>query len=396
MNKKSLSLSLIGLLLLCGCENFGLSSNPNSSHSSSVSNKTSISSSSDKTTSSTTTSSSSNKVSSSLSSSSSSVNSSSSSVKEETYVDILTSSWNAYAEGASTISLDYLDDNSYILYINNVDVSSKHSTQFKMDNISVVEGTTYYVEMTLKSSITRTIRLICQEGTYSYYDLNEYIYLEANVEKEISLEFVATETKDNMLFGLMTGKVETGYEGVQELTVINPRLLTKSTGGDVTPPNPSVPTPDDSPDKEGYSLYWSDEFEGTEINENNWTFEIGHGSNGWGNNEYQYYTNRKENAFVQDGILNIVARKESYAGARYTSARMITQDKVNIQYGYIEARIALPSMQGIWPAYWMLGSNFKDVGWPRCGEIDIMEAINNEKNTTYSTLHWYNTSSGPR
>ena len=219
-----------------------------------------------------------------------------------------------------------------------------------------------------------------------------FLLLEANVEKELNFEFVAQESKDNMLFGLMTGKVEEGYEGEQVLTVKNPQILTKGKIEDVTPPTPSVPTPDNSPEKEGYTLHWSDEFDGTEVNKDNWTFEIGHGDNGWGNNEYQYYTDREENVFVKDGFLNIVARKESYQGARYTSARMITQNKVNIHYGYIEARIALPSMQGIWPAFWMLGSNFKDVGWPRCGEIDILEAINNEKNKTYSTLHWYNTS----
>lgn len=397
MNKK-MSLVLVGLLLLCGCENFNLgsgnvssSSSKFSSESLSTSSNESIttSSSSVATSSSSTTTSSSSNLSSQVSSSD---KHSSSSSEEEKYIDILNSSWGAYAEGASTISMEYIDNNSFILYINNVDATAKHSTQCKMDNLSVVEGTTYYVEMTLMSSITRTIRLICQEGTYSYYDLNEYIYLEANVEKEISLQFIAQESKDNMLFGLMTGKVEEGYEGEQVLTVKNPRVLRKADNEDVTPPTPSVPNPDNSPEKEGYTLHWSDEFDGTEVNKNNWTFEIGHGDNGWGNNEYQYYTDREENAFVKDGFLNIVARKESYQGARYTSARMITQNKVNIHYGYIEARIALPSMQGIWPAFWMLGSNFKDVGWPRCGEIDILEAINNEKNKTYATLHWYNTS----
>ena len=407
MNKKSLSLALIGLLLLCGCENIGINSKASGIHSVSTSSSVSSNSTSDKTTSSSTSSSTSSFASSSSSSSesvsssvvsSSSVSSSSSSIssstpapEEDKYIDLLDSSWGAYAEDPNTISVDYLDTNSYVLYINNVNATAKHSTQFKIDPITVEEGTTYYVSMKLTSSISRTIRLICQDGSYSYYDLNEYITLEANVEKEISLEFVAKQTQYNMLFGLMTGKVESGYQGEQQLTVINPRLYRKVTSSDNTDPAPT-PTPDGSPDKEGYELAWSDEFDGTEINKNNWTFEIGHGSNGWGNNEKQYYTDREDNAYVQDGFLNIVARKESYQGARYTSARMITQNKVNVHYGYVEARIALPSSQGIWPAFWMLGSNFSDVGWPRCGEIDIMEAINNEKNITYSTLHWYNTS----
>lgn len=381
---RKISLALIGLLLLCGCENMNSSSNKSSSSSKASSSVSSVTPNSSSQSSSTT-----SKIS---SSSSSNGKISSSSSEEETDVNILNSQWNAYGEGENTISMEYIDDNSFKLYINNVNATAKHSTQCKMDYLSVVEGTKYYVEISLMSSITRTIRLILQEGSYAYYDLNEYIYLEANVEKELNFEFVAQESKDNMLFGLMTGKVEEGYEGEQVLTVKNPQILTKGKIEDVTPPTPSVPTPDNSPEKEGYTLHWSDEFEGTEVNKDNWTFEIGHGDNGWGNNEYQYYTDREENVFVKDGFLNIVARKESYQGARYTSARMITQNKVNIHYGYIEARIALPSMQGIWPAFWMLGSNFKDVGWPRCGEIDILEAINNEKNKTYSTLHWYNTS----
>ena len=284
MNKK-MSLVLVGLLLLCGCENFNSGSGNVSSSSSKFSSEYSSTSSNESTTTS-----SSSVATSSLSNLSSQVSSSdkhsSSSSKEEKYIDILNSSWGAYAEGASTISMEYIDNNSFVLYINNVDATAKHSTQCKMDNLSVVEGTTYYVEMTLMSSITRTIRLICQEGTYSYYDLNEYIYLEANVEKEISLQFIAQESKDNMLFGLMTGKVEEGYEGEQVLTVKNPRLLRKVDNEDVTPPTPSVPNPDNSPEKEGYTLQWSDEFDGTKVNKNNWTFEIGHGDNGWGNNDY--------------------------------------------------------------------------------------------------------------
>jgi beta-glucanase (GH16 family) len=95
---------------------------------------------------------------------------------------------------------------------------------------------------------------------------------------------------------------------------------------------------------------------------------------------------------VENGILTITAREESVGGRDYTSARITTQNKFDFKYGRIEARIKLPYGQGIWPAFWMLGSNFSSIGWPMCGEIDIMEMIGgtDNDNTVYATLHWDN------
>ena len=135
----------------------------------------------------------------------------------------------------------------------------------------------------------------------------------------------------------------------------------------------------------GYKLVWSDEFEGNSIDGSKWGYDIGGG--GWGNNEYEYYTNRRENSYVADGVLHIKAIKESFEGKDYTSARMLTKGKFEFQYGYVEARIALPRGTGIWPAFWMLGNNIDSASWPVCGEIDIIEAINTE-NKIYSTCHW--------
>ncbi|MGQ1947043.1 carbohydrate-binding protein [Geofilum sp. OHC36d9] len=133
-----------------------------------------------------------------------------------------------------------------------------------------------------------------------------------------------------------------------------------------------------------WSLVWSDEFEGSISAD--WSFETGMGSNGWGNNELQYYTTN--NSWVENGQLVIQARNENYEGASYTSARLKTQGNISWKYGKIEARIAMPSFMGVWPAFWMLGDNISSEGWPKCGEIDIMEHVNNE-NTTYGTAHWY-------
>lgn len=136
-------------------------------------------------------------------------------------------------------------------------------------------------------------------------------------------------------------------------------------------------------------LIWSDEFNYTGLPTSSyWNMETG--GNGWGNNELQYYTNREVNAQVKDGFLTITAHEEDYSGRAYTSARITTQNKFDVKYGKIEARIKLPYGQGIWPAFWMLGANIGSVGWPACGEIDIMEMVGgtNRDNTVYSTLHW--------
>lgn len=139
---------------------------------------------------------------------------------------------------------------------------------------------------------------------------------------------------------------------------------------------------------QSYSLVWSDEFFSSSLNTNNWTMETGGG--GWGNNELQYYTDRLDNAYIEDGKLVIEAKEESFGGRNYTSARLKTEGKKFFKYGKIEARIKLPHGQGIWPAFWMLGENIGSVSWPACGEIDIMEKIGgtNNENVVYGTLHW--------
>jgi beta-glucanase (GH16 family) len=139
---------------------------------------------------------------------------------------------------------------------------------------------------------------------------------------------------------------------------------------------------------QNWQLVWSDEFDGTIINESNWTHEIG--GNGWGNNELQYYTDRDTNSYIENGYLVIQALKENYSSWNYTSARLKTQGKVFFKYGKILARMKLPYSQGIWPAFWMMGENISSVGWPACGETDIMELIGGENrdNTVYGTAHW--------
>jgi beta-glucanase (GH16 family) len=138
---------------------------------------------------------------------------------------------------------------------------------------------------------------------------------------------------------------------------------------------------------QSWSLVWADEFD--RLDTSNWTFEVG--GDGWGNHELQYYTNGA-NTSVSGGVLTITAARTSglscwYGSCQYTSSRMITRGKREFRYGRLEARIAVPMGQGLWPAFWMLGSNIGSVGWPACGESDILEHVNNETQV-HGTIHW--------
>ncbi len=140
----------------------------------------------------------------------------------------------------------------------------------------------------------------------------------------------------------------------------------------------------------GYTLVWSDEFSGNSLDLNNWNQETGNGQGGWGNNELETYTNSTNNTFVSNGNLIIEARKEIKNSVTYTSGRMTTQGKKFFKFGRIDIRAKLPVGKGIWPALWMLGTDISTVGWPACGETDIMELIGTNPSIVYGTLHWSN------
>lgn len=158
-------------------------------------------------------------------------------------------------------------------------------------------------------------------------------------------------------------------------------------------------------DRPGWKLVWQDEFNYTGLPDaDKWDYETGHIAN----NEQQYYTRaRKENVWVENGLLTITAREEEYPNARYspgsshwttrnptapyTSARLITLGKASWLYGRVEIKAKLPAGKGVWPALWMMGTDIKSVGWPACGEIDIMEFIGDKDPTTiYGTIHYKN------
>ncbi len=123
------------------------------------------------------------------------------------------------------------------------------------------------------------------------------------------------------------------------------------------------------------------------LDSNLWSFNIGTGNNGWGNNELQYYTDRPENVTIQDGMLKITAIKQPFMGSAYTSGRILTKGKFEKKYGRLEARIKVPYGKGLWPAFWMLGADSDTVIWPQCGEIDIMEYLGSKPTSIFGTVH---------
>jgi beta-glucanase (GH16 family) len=145
---------------------------------------------------------------------------------------------------------------------------------------------------------------------------------------------------------------------------------------------------------EGFELVWHDEFDGDTIDREKWGFHVA--GYGFGNGEAQYYTDRPENARLENGLLVIEARFEPYENLYYTSAKLRTRDLYEFQYGRVETRTKVPQGAGLWPAFWMLGANFEPVidedgvytsNWPFCGEIDIMEYIGREPKLILGTAH---------
>lgn len=135
-------------------------------------------------------------------------------------------------------------------------------------------------------------------------------------------------------------------------------------------------------------LILDEDFNEGKINRDLWDFEIGFIRN----HEPQYYTDRPENAYIEDGMLKIVTRREEYEGAHYTSASLNTMGKFSFCYGRAEMRAKLPYSKGLWPAFWMMGENFPEVDWPHCGEIDIMETTGTIREESdrelITTIHW--------
>lgn len=220
---------------------------------------------------------------------------------------------------------------------------------------------------------------------YELLTSGKLIFAPGDTLKEIRLKVVADETRETReSFTVKIYNPTNAYIDKDVSTIIiedddnNTAGLVIPSGGYTSPES-----------YEGYHLAWADEFDGSELNLNDWTFETGDGcpnNCGWGNNELQYY--REDNTSIVDGNLVITAKRQQYGNYDYTSSRIVTKGKRQFKFGRIDIRAALPKGQGLWPALWMLGSNIDAVGWPSCGEIDIMELTGDIPNRVVGTVHY--------
>lgn len=241
--------------------------------------------------------------------------------------------------------------------------------------ISVLLSNSYDKEVSLKwSTVDGTAKAgddyTAASGTALVFAPGETLkYIEVPIVSDLDLEF--NDTLSVTVYDVTnatTGNVRS------KITITNDDTYTPEIAAD------GPITPETYP---GMQLLWSDEFNGTSVSLDSWTFELGAG--GWGNNELQSYTSSSNNAFVTDGKLNIVAIK---SGSSFTSARMVTKGKKEFTYGRIDIRAKMPVGKGIWPALWMLGGNISQVSWPACGEIDIMEYLGHDVTKIYGTAHY--------
>jgi len=260
-----------------------------------------------------------------------------------------------------------------------------------VSDFSVTEGSgtsrKAIIALDLSEETTATVSFSwsTEDGTakagedYTAVTGGEVIFTPGELYKTISIDI----TSDNILefYEIFNVKIS----NLSNVTATKTNLVVTIENDDSYKPETTADgwiTPDNYP---GMTLVWSDEFNGTALNNAYWNYEQGGG--GWGNSELQVYTNQPENSFVKDGYLTIKAVKNPY-NETYTSARLTTKGKKEFTYGRIDIRAKLPVGQGIWPALWTLGGNISTVSWPSCGEIDIMEYLGHDPNTVYGTIHY--------
>lgn len=218
---------------------------------------------------------------------------------------------------------------------------------------------------------------------YLSIETTRLVFAPEETEKEITVSIVADElVEEDESFMIILSNVSNAILATAEVTI----TIVNDDEEEEDPYGIPEEGYTGASSYSGYSLVWEEEFTGSTLNADNWTYEIGTGNNGWGNNELQYY--REQNTNLFGGNLVIEAKQQNFGSRNYTSSRLVTLGKQEFQYGRMDIRAALPKGQGIWPAIWMLGSNFNQVGWPACGEIDIMELVGHQPNRVHGTVHY--------
>lgn len=253
------------------------------------------------------------------------------------------------------------------------------------ESISLLQSFTVYVEDTsiiAPSNLTLTTSVVGENANNPYGDGSGVVNFSAQATDAVSYGYIIDNESEVQS---TDGTYQYTFNDVEGIENHDVTVIAYSSTND------SI----DSSESVAVSYYigtpptWADEFflTGTPDSEK-WTYDLGAG--GWGNNEVQTYTNSTSNVKVEDGLLKIIAKTE---GSSYTSSRLKSQGLYQFTYGRVDVRAKLPSSAGTWPAIWMLGANFNSVGWPNCGEIDIMEQTGWDKNKVLGTCHWYDTAS---
>ncbi|RYY89021.1 MAG: glycosyl hydrolase family protein [Chitinophagaceae bacterium] len=235
-----------------------------------------------------------------------------------------------------------------------------------------------------------TVQYRTQDGSalsgedYTAVTSGTLTFASGETEKQISISIAGDDGREgdeNFQVILSNASGATIFRGTATATLLNDDTRVPFTDAGYDAPT-SYP---------GYTLAWSDEFNSSALNTGWWSNQNGDGCPnlcGWGNNELEYYTDRSENLFFQDGKMIIEARPEAYGGRAYTSSKILTSGKKTFKYGRIDIRAKLPKGKGIWPALWLLPESNVYGGWPRSGEIDLMELVGHEPGKVYGTLHY--------
>ncbi|WP_052143766.1 glycoside hydrolase family 16 protein [Wocania ichthyoenteri] len=280
--------------------------------------------------------------------------------------------------GKSQFTYTNLGTNTY-----NFTVYAYSSTN---NSVNVVKSVTVFVESQVQaiipSNLSITTNIVGADTNNLYGDGSGVVNFIATATDAVSYGFVI----DNEIEQQSTdGTYQYTFNNVEGIENHEIKVFAYSSTDDSIDTNETVPVAFYN----GALPFWADEFfESGAPNPENWNYNLGTGTNGWGNNEEQTYTNNAENVIVEEGLLKITAKKDNTVG--YTSARIKSQSLKEFTYGTVKVRAKLPAAQGTWPAIWMLGANFGSVGWPACGEIDIMEQTGANKTEYFSTLHWSN------
>ena len=268
--------------------------------------------------------------------------------------------------------------------------------KLSFDDISITEGT---------SGVNNAEIKLVLDHAYSKPVTVNYTTVEGSAKAgqdfvaaiNQTISFQPNETEKKILIGIVTDDLKEGDEVFQVkvespvnviLLKVTATVTLRNDDTKISFNNTGYDAPASYP---GYTLAWSDEFNGGALDATSWSAETGDGCPavcGWGNNELQYYLAPPNNLFFQDGKMIIEAKSESYGGKNYTSSRIKTQGKKSFKHGKIDIRALLPKGKGIWPALWMMPQDNVFGGWPRSGEIDIMELIGSEPSKASATVHY--------